>query len=280
MEQQNNPIMIQLNDINEIIGMIVLIILGIGTLIQILDMVGLLSSKWRNTLKLNRAQDTLEVLGTLGVNINQYKKRNSTIGIPVDYSNETVVENTKKRLEQMKIDKMVSVGKVRQTELNYYIDLIGHTCDSNTAEAYARLLSSYWVNTIENTELIRTPDIDFVVTPKGGSPILGYEFSKVLDKPFVLHEMSDRFKSKEDDMRRRFNCADIPPKGSKALIVDDSTTGGRMVLCAIEDLKRYGYVVTECLVVFEPQQKNARQKLSDQAVNLLSIVQTHNEADN
>jgi len=170
---------------------------------------------------------------------------------------------------------MVSVGRIRQTELNYYIDLIGHSCNPNIAEAYARLLSSFWVNTIENTESIRTPDIDFIVTPKGGSPILGYEFAKVLDKPFVLHEMSDRFKSEEDDMRKRFDCAEIPEKGNKALIVDDSTTGGRMVLCAIEDLKRYGYTVTECLVVFEPQQKNARQKLSDQAVNLLSIVQTH-----
>jgi len=95
MEQQNNPIVIQLNDVNEIIGMIVLVILGIGTLIQTLDMIGILPDKWRNRFKLNRAQDTLEVLRTLGININQYKKRNSTIGIPVDYSEQTVVEKQK-----------------------------------------------------------------------------------------------------------------------------------------------------------------------------------------
>ena len=186
-----------------------------------------------------------------------------------------MLKRRKKNLEFFKIDKLVSVGKIRQTELNYYIDLIGHTCDSSTAVAYARLLSSYWVDTIENTQLVKSPNIDFVVTPKGGSPILGYEFSKVINKPFVLHELTDRFKSEEDDMRKRFNCSQIPEKGQTALIVDDSTTGGRMVLSAIEDLRKYGYNVTDCLVVFEPQQKDARKKLSDQEVNLRSIVRTH-----
>lgn len=144
--------------------------------------------------------------------------------------------------------------------------------------AYARLLSTHWADLLENTQTIQSPMFDFVVTPKDGSPILGYEFSKLLNKPFVLHEMSDRFVSVEDDMRKRFNCAEIPKKGACALIVDDSTTGGRMVLGIIEDLRKYGYRVTDCLVIFEPQNKDARKKLADQEVNLISIVKTHNEA--
>lgn len=273
--EQGNLIIIQLSSINDIISMVVLVLLGIATLIQILDMVGFIPKKWRYQLKLNRSQDTIDVLKSLGINFNQYRKSNATVGIPVDYSKETVVEKTKKNLDTLKIDKLVSVGTIRQTELNYYIDLIGHSCDSTIAVAYARLLSSYWVDTIENTQLVKSPIIDFVVTPKDGSPILGYEFSKVIDKPFVLHELSDRFRTEEDDMRKRFNCSQIPKKGCTALIVDDSTTGGRLVLSVIDDLRKYGYRVTDCLVVFEPQQKDARKKLSDQGVNLLSIVKTH-----
>ena len=53
-------------------------------------------------------------------------------------------------------------------------------------------------------------------------------------------------------MRKWFDCAMIPPKGSKALIVDDSTTGGRMVLSVIDHLREYGFYVSECLMVFEP----------------------------
>lgn len=273
--EQGNQIIIQLNDLNDIISTIVLVLLGIATLIQIIDMIGFMPEKWRYKFKLNRAQDTIDVLKELGVDFNQYKKNNAIMGIPVDYSKENIAEKTMENLEKLKIDKLVSVGKIRQTELNYYIDLIGHTCNPRGAEAYARLLSSYWVDVVGNSQLVHSPNIDFVVTPKGGSPILGYEFSKLLKKPFVLHETSDRFVAEEEDMRKRFDCADIPPNGSIALIVDDSTTGGRMVLSVIEDLKKYGYKATECLVVFEPQQKDARKKLSDQGVNLLSIVKTH-----
>jgi orotate phosphoribosyltransferase len=133
------------------------------------------------------------------------------------------------------------------------------------------------VDTVETTQKVKNPVIDFVVTPKGGSPILGYEFSKLMNKPFVLHEENARFDSVRDDMRKWFDCASVPPRGSRALIVDDSTTGGRMVLKVITDLKKYGYKVTECLVVFEPQNKDAAKKLSDQGVNLISIVKTHVE---
>ena len=78
-------------------------------------------------------------------------------------------------------------------------------------------------------------------------------------------------------MRKRFDCAEVPAKGSRALIVDDSTTGGRMVLSAVEDLRKYGYDVSECLVVFEPCQKDARKKLQQQGIQLLSICKTHED---
>ena len=86
-----NPVIIQLSSINDIISMIVLVLLGVATLIQILDMIGFIPKKWRYTLKLNRSQDTIDVLKELGINFNQYKKRNATVGIPVDYSKETIV---------------------------------------------------------------------------------------------------------------------------------------------------------------------------------------------
>lgn len=138
-------------------------------------------------------------------------------------------------------------------------------------------MSSYWADVIEDASIVQDLHIDFIVTPKSGSPILGYEFSKLLKLPFVLHEDSDRFDCAQDDMRKRFDCAEVPAKGSRALIVDDSTTGGRMVLSAVEDLRKYGYDVSECLVVFEPCQKDARKKLQQQGIQLLSICKTHED---
>lgn len=254
---------------------IILGLLTISTIIQVCDMCGFLPDWIRRKFRINKSLDTIEVLKELGVNINMHRRRNSIVGIPVDYNKDTIEKDIGHKLEEIKLDKNVSVGTVRKTELNYYIDLIGHSCDEKCAQAYARTLTSYWVGIVEGTQIVKDPVIDFVVTPKGGSPILGYEFAKLMDKPFVLHEESARFDSEEDDMRKWFDCANIPPKGSKALIVDDSTTGGRRILSVIKDLRKYGYEVSECLVVFEPQNKDARKKLSNQEVNLISIVKTH-----
>ena len=256
---------------------IILILLSISTLVQVCDMCGFLPEGIRKRFRINKSQDTLEVLKELGINTNMYKRKNAIVGIPRDYNKENIAKDIEKKLNELIIDKNVSVGKTRKTKLNYYIDLIGHSCSEECAQAYARILASYWADTVENTQNVKNPVIDFVVTPKGGSPILGYEFAKIMNKPFVLHEESVRFDSAEEDMRQWFDCAVIPPKGAKALIVDDSTTGGRMVLDVIKHLREYEYDVSECLVVFEPQNKDARRKLSDKEVNLISIVKTHRE---
>lgn len=261
----------------DILNSAVLIILGIGTLIQISDMLGFLPEKLRNRLKLNRSKDTLDVLKEYGIDPELYRRHNISVGIPRDYPKDTLEKEVEKRLSEITIGIDVSVGKIRPTELNYYIDLIGHSCNQETAIAYARILSSFWANELEYSRNIIDPRIDFIVTPKGGSPILGYEFAKLLNKPFVLHEEAERFTCKQDDMRKKFDCSEIPKVNSRALIVDDSTTGGRMVCETVNDLRKYGYKVSECLVVFEPQNKDAKQKLLQKQVNLLSICKTHRE---
>lgn len=260
---------------NTIMNAIILGLLTFSTIIQVCDMCGFLPDFIRRKFRINKSLDTLEVLRELGINVNMYKRKNAIVGIPRDYDKENIAKDIEAKLEEIKLDKNVSVGTVRKTELNYYIDLIGHSCNEECAQEYARTLTSFWADIVESTQKVKNPIIDFVVTPKGGSPILGYEFAKLLNKPFVLHEESARFDSEKDDMRKWFDCAIIPPKGARALIVDDSTTGGKRVLSVIEDLRKYGYDVSECLVVFEPQNKDARKKLSDQEVNLISIVKTH-----
>lgn len=260
--------------IEELINKIILILLAISTLIQVLNWTGFLPSKLKKFFKLSQAEDTLDVLKELGIDIERYRRVNAIVELPIDYPRD-IEKETQRKLKELELDIKVSVGKHRGTKLNYYIDLIGHSCEPKCAEVYARLLCTYWSKAI-GEGLVKNPCIDFIVTPKGGSPILGYEFSKLLEKPLLLHEIEERFLCEENDMRKNFDCSKKPPKGSRALIVDDSTTGGRMVISAIKDLKKYGYDVTECLVVFEPQAKDARRKLASEGVNLISIVKTHN----
>lgn len=100
---------------------IAIILLGISTLIQICDMCGFLPEWVRKKFRINKSQDTLEVLKELGINTNMYKRKNAIVGIPRDYNEESIQKDIEKKLNELIIDKNVSVGRVRKTELNYYI---------------------------------------------------------------------------------------------------------------------------------------------------------------
>ena len=258
----------------DLINQIILFLLAISTLIGILDFVGLLPNKFRKWLQINRTDETLKLLEELGIDIEQHRRLNSGLKYPKKFADENIEKITKEALEKYKISKKVSVGYHRPTELDYYYDLIGATCNEKIAQYFAHILSTYWASHLTGKNKIKYIDFDFIVTPKSGSPLLGYEFSKLVDKPFVLHENNERFVL-NNDMRVVFDCLQVPEKGATALIVDDSTTGGRMVCSTIKDLKKYGYQVNPCFVVFEPKSKNARERISELNVELVSVVQTH-----
>ena len=57
--------------------------------------------------------------------------------------------------------------------------------------------------------------------------------------------------------------------------MDDSTTGGTLLCDTVKDLRKYGYHVNTCLVVFEVRAKDARDRLQKENVQLVSIVDTH-----
>lgn len=259
----------------DIINDIILFILALSTLIGILDFVGFLPSKLRWYLRMNRVDDTIKLLEDLGIDVDKQKRINQSFNFPKDFHKETIEQVTYENLEQVKIEKELAIGHGRVTKVDYYYDLIGASCNHSVAENFARLMSTFWSTNILNRSIIGKPDFDFIVTPKGGSPILGYEFSKLVKKPFLLHEYSERFSNNQESFRSKFDCNTIPEKGSTALIVDDSTTGGMMVLNAVNDLEKMGYNVYTCFVVFEPQHKDARKKLDQKNIQLVSIIKTH-----
>ncbi len=260
---------------NDFLNSLILIILSISTVISVLDQVGLLPKRIKKFIKMSKSNEILETLEELGIDVDKHRRSNVSINYPKDYSKESVEEQVKASLKKITINKEISIGRNRVIKLGSYIDLIGYSCDSTYACYYARLLSTYWADAVKDSSLVKNPLFDFVVTPKGGSPILGYEFSKLISKPFMLHEDIERFKDNDDDFRKYFNCASIPERGASFLIVDDSTTGGALIIGTIHDLRKYGYVVTDSLVVFELTNKDARKKLKDEGVNLISLTKVH-----
>lgn len=215
------------------------------------------------------------ILKNLGIDVDLYKRQNKALSFPSRVEHDQIEARTREELEKHKIEKSCTVGRSRPTSLNPYYDLIGATCDPDWAKYFALMLSSFWRHNSANKSVIADAEFDFVVTPKGGSPILGYEFAKIIGRPFVLHEQKERFQDNADDMRKWFDCGEVPEKGQTALIVDDSTTGGSMVIETIECLRKYEYYVHTCFVVFAPKVKDAEVQLSQKDIQLVSILETH-----
>lgn len=251
----------------------ILIVLSISTLFSILDLVGFLPKGVKKHLKMSHASDTLEVLNELGIDVDKYKRSNYSLNYPKELSADAVKAEVEQSLKKFVINKPITVGKQRSVEVKTYIDLIGATCNPEHAAFFANMMCSYLAEAVKDNTKITNPNFDYIVTPKAGSPLLGYEFSKLLNKPLILHEDRPRFRDNDNDVRRVFDCLEVPPAGSRFLIVDDSITAGGMLSEIVKDIEKYNYQVSDCFVIFELVNKGGREKLKNENVNLLSIVE-------
>lgn len=260
------------NAVNSTITQAILIILSVATLVTVLDYLGWLPPKVRRFLHLNRAQDTVEILKEFGIDTRNYIDATMPLRFPKGEDPQSIIQLTIKVMGQHLFNEKCAVGHTNKTEIPRYYDIIGAVCSPKKAAYLAALMAKYW--TYYNTKNADKIDLgfDFVVTPKSGSPTLGYEFAKLLDVPFALHEDSDRIHNHADNVRTRFDMEAILPNQKRALIVDDSITGGAMINSTIKDLRKYGYDVTACFVIFEVCAKNGRTSLESNKVNLISMV--------
>ena len=243
----------------------ILMIIGISSVLGALDATGLINY----IPKLNRlsmeakVKKTMTLLKEFGIDPDENKRLVQSSKIPLQSTC-----GVDKLIPACTISKPVSVGRTESVNVDCFWDVIGDSTNEKRAILYARALSS------EYKKLLRTGSIsefDFVVTPKNGSPILGYEFAKILQKDFALFCNVPKYYLEDghEEWHQYFDMHPIPNK-KKALIVDDSTTGGRMVIETVNKLRKFGYTVEHCLVVFELQHKCPlpSEKLLEEKVKL------------
>ena len=248
---------------NNFLFYIIIFISSISTIILVLEAAGFLPLWLSKYLIRRRFANTIEIFKELGCDIEKKSLVDKNID---DIANKTI----KEKLKKITIEKEVVIGKSTNGNIfPEYIDLMGATTNERNAKDFARELNTY-MQTI-------TPELqfDFIVTSKLGSPILGYEFANLIKKPFALHSEEEKFRVNKRDVKAKFDFANLNKNiNKKALIVDDSTTGGRKVIDIINDLREFGFKVEDCLVVFAPQGKDADKKLSRLNVKLHTIVKT------
>lgn len=251
---------------------ILLIVLGLSTIINVLEFSGfmpLFISKWLNR---NKLALTTQVLEDLGVDFKKEKRFQLLRKLPSFINRQESLEDSINSLINKNLKKgSFSVGKTQQIAVRDFADLMSGSCDPEDAVLIARCLSTHWANETQGAV-----NFDFVATPKNGSPFIGYEFAKIFNKSIVLHDCNE-VKYRTDDVKykklNRIDSAFEIKSGMVALIVDDSTTGGRKVRELAEDLRELGCTVEHCLVAFAPQGKSAKSNLALNQVKLHSIVE-------
>lgn len=261
--------------INTFFGQVVLLILSVSTIISVVESVGLMPESISRKLRKNRNSDVVMVLKDLGVDFHEerrsrlFKKISSFLRSEKEFE-----ERVRNSLKKDTLNGSFLVGQRNEVSIEKFIDVMSAVCNENKAVVYARYLSTFFYRTVCIDNGFNENDFDFIVTPKSGSPILGYEFAKIIGKPLVLHNHKEqKYRTIQcDDKEGAFDADFTIIAGMKALIVDDSTTGGGKVIDAINDLRKLGCKVENCVVLFEPQAKNVSQILEDHNVKLHSIV--------
>lgn len=163
----------------------------------------------------------------------------------------------------------VGIKGTTYLEQKAFCDAISKSLSPKMKAEMASCLRSHFL--AERQKNINLKDVVGVVGIKRGSPWLAIEFAKQInDFPIALHRGEPRVNT-ENPKHADFFDGDLPLSGKKVVIIDDSVTGGTMMLEAIDHLRALQIDVVCCLVLFEVLGKDGRKKLADKGVHLLTI---------
>jgi orotate phosphoribosyltransferase len=249
-------------------------VIALSTFLLALEVVGLLPDRVSRFINRNRLALSLQILRELGVDVREVRRATLTARIKAYFAKEdNYSAQAKARLDNISIKSEVELGQERHSRFSSFVDLMGASTKPDVAIWFAKILSTHLRRLIQSGEI--DTDFDAIACPKDGSPILAYEFAKLMAKPLILCPVNAKFSGREDLATR---LVDVDPAVDLAairrvLLIDDSTTGGRKALNVIHTLRRLDIDTNDFLVVFEPKGKNARGVLQENGVRLHSVTE-------
>lgn len=251
---------------------VILIMLAFSTLIGLLDFLGFLPRSIRSWIHRNANQNTIQTLQHLGFDIDLVQRRNAQARLPHYYQQGDTKTQVLAVCRRSLRRGVKQVGSVNNVKSNGFVDVMGASTNPDHAELIARLLVTHWRSLLSNPKEVSEVNIDFVVTPKNGSPIVGFEFAKLVERPLLLHNPKPKYKSKKKEIQSVFDVNSEIPRGSIGLVVDDSTTGGAKIRSLVNDIRECGMDVKDVLVLFEPEIKKPRLLLESYDLKLHSLI--------
>lgn len=251
---------------------IIALLLGVSSVLVVMEALGFLPLRMSRRLNRNRLALTLDTLKSMGIDVEAMRRRNTAVGLPEKASTSTLRERILSRFAGITIKGPLQIGATEVAKGDSYVDLMGATTDPAVARQFARDLAAHWRNLVEERRELVEYSVDFVCTPKAGSPFLGYEFAQILGLPFMIHNEEPKFRREPDVAAAHFDCRKLPAEGARCLLVDDSSTGGGKARRAIEDLRRFGWIVSDALVVFAPKTKRSNEQDAETRLKAIDVA--------
>lgn len=249
---------------------VVLWILSLATVVQVLDANGFLPKFLTRWFARNRYEATLRALKEIGVRMELEDPLDrgvvEKIKSAISCESPSYVSALEVLMDGCTYEGKAQIGASRHFQSDSFVDMMGASTNFATASHCAKLL---------NTHLgyLCTPlAFDAIATPKAGSPLIGYEFSRLKRKPLILG-YQEKCESEAMGCHAKMDFPKgLKLKGLRVLLVDDSTTGGTKMMDLVNALRSEGAVVEAALVLFEPKGKGAKERLAKENVALHSIV--------
>jgi orotate phosphoribosyltransferase len=249
---------------------VVLWVLSLATLVQVLDANGFLPKFLARWFAKNRFEATLKALKDMGVKVEWEDPLDrgavAKFKSAISCESPSYVGALKSLMDSTIYHGKAQIGAGRHFQSDSFVDIMGESTNFGTATHCAKLLNTHLGH-------LSTPlSFGAIATPKSGSPLIGYEFSRLQRKPLILGYQ----RKCESEVMGCHATMDFPRglelKGLKVLLVDDSTTGGSKMAELVTALRSEGAVVEAALVLFEPRGKGAKDRLAKLDVALHSIV--------
>lgn len=244
----------------------------VGFVVSSIDAAGLLPPWLARWIARNRFGETLKALERLNVRTRWDDERQSILNLLMSrLETPSYLGVLQTMLAKETYTGEIQIGEGRLFTSQGFIDVIGATTRQTAAQQYAQILNTFRLEK-------GIVDFDLVACPKSGSPILGYEFSRLTEKQLILGKppgTSAKIKDPYNILGAHIELdfpRDVSLQGKRILLVDDSTTGGSKMLSLVKSLRAAGATVHLALVLFEPQGKDARKSLEKEEVRLFSVM--------
>ena len=180
-----------------------------------------------------------------------------------------ITKRASRLIAQVRLRGEFKIGRRNKQPYPDYFDAFAGTMNKEWADEAVSIMVSYL-----RVDIPSLPPFTKIVGIKHGTPVLAWLAADRLDLPCVLHRGKDASTAKPwgstheptGHFDGKLTSDDV------VLLVDDSTTGGRLALDAVEQIRELGATVGHLLVLFTPVGKDAKKLLGENDVKLISVL--------